>query len=224
MRNKCVWVLLVVCLLFVGTGCGKKQAPAAEVKKGQEVVSAPVPQPSSAPITEERTLFSFETGYEGFEIPNWVEENPGNASVSAGLSKSFASEGSQSICLNADFPGKIWTAAIIELEQFLDLRGYRQIAVDIYVPKNAPLGLKAKIILTIGENWQWTEMVRSVALSPGEWVTVDANIEDGSFDWKRSEVTDAFRGDIRKIVVRIESNKTPIYNGPIYIDHIRVGR
>ena len=50
------------------------------------------------------------------------------------------------------------------------------------------------------------------------------SLEDGSLDWKRAEVNEAFRQDIRKVVVRVESNKRPEYNGPIYIDNIRVGK
>jgi hypothetical protein len=40
-------------------------------------------------------------------------------------------------------------------------------------------------------------------------------------DWKRTKVDKEFKADVRKVAVRIESNKTP-YTGPIYIDDIRV--
>jgi hypothetical protein len=36
------------------------------------------------------------------------------------------------------------------------------------------------------------------------------------------EVTEAFRQDIRKIDIRVESNNKPAYSGPFYIDNIRV--
>jgi hypothetical protein len=67
-------------------------------------------------------------------------------------------------------------------------------------------------------------MSRSVPLVPGQWVTVSGSLEDGSMDWKRAEVNSAFRSDVRKIVVRIESNKRPVYSGPVYIDNIRLGK
>ncbi|MDD5439196.1 MAG: hypothetical protein PHS37_03325 [Candidatus Omnitrophica bacterium] len=230
---------LILPLSFTVAGCGKKTeqpkavtaapktevaptaAPKMETGESPAQASAPV---LSKPITEEKTLFSFENGNDGFEIPSWAEETPDIVGKSVTLSKSYASNGKQSLCLVADFPGKIWTSALIELEQYIDLNPYRQIAVDVYLPENAPLGLKAKIILTIGEDWTWTEMVRNVPLEPGKWVTIAASLEDGSLDWKRAEVNAAFRQDIRKIVVRVESNKRPEYSGPVYIDNIRVGK
>lgn len=230
MKIKLLSLLLVISLAMMITSCGKKQEP---VQVKEEPAKAPeakgtVPvvkvTPSSTPITEERTLFSFERGYHGFEIPYWAEEKEDNAGTGITLSKDFASEGNQSLCLSTNFPGKRWTSALVELEQYLDLTPYRQIACDVYIPQDAPLGLKAKIILTVGENWQFTEMSREIPLVPGEWVPIVASLEPGTMDWKRTEVTDEFRADVRKIVVRVVSNNRPIYEGPIYIDNIRVGK
>ncbi|HPN73549.1 MAG TPA: hypothetical protein PKZ41_06080, partial [Candidatus Omnitrophota bacterium] len=75
---------------------------------------------------------------------------------------------------------------------------------------------------TVGDNWQWVEMSRSYDLKPGEWVTVEADIAPGSIDWRRVEVGEAFRQDIRKIDIRVESNNKPAYSGPFYIDNVRV--
>ena len=241
MKGKYALFTIVLSLVIYMVGCGKseKVVPPTQAntvskavqtvqKSKQEVLNqtkqTEIPKPSTAPITEEKVLFGFERGDEGFGIPDWVEEKPDNASKSLSVSKSFASEGKQSLCLATDFPGKMWSSAIVELEQYLDLSPYRQIMADVYVPAGTPEGLKAKIILTVGENWEWIEMARSFPLVGGEWITVSASIESGSLEWKKTEVTNAFRQDIRKLVVRVESNKTPIYNGPVYIDNIRVGR
>jgi hypothetical protein len=35
-------------------------------------------------------------------------------------------------------------------------------------------------------------------------------------------VDKAFKEDVRKVTVRIESNRKPAYTGPIYIDNITV--
>ncbi len=99
---------------------------------------------------------------------------------------------------------------------------YKTILADIFLPKDAPFGLQARFILTVGEDWTWTEMARLVKLVPGEWTTITASIVPGSTDWRRTEVTDKFRADVRKLGIRIESNMRPVYSGPIYIDNIRV--
>ena len=93
-----------------------------------------------------------------------------------------------------------------------------------YSPPDAPLGLNAKMILTVGDTWKFVEMSRSYPLIPGEWLTITANIEPGSYDWKRVVPDEKFAEDIRKVAIRIESDRKPKYSGPIYIDNVRAGR
>lgn len=173
-------------------------------------------------IAADNVLFSFEQEAEGWEIPEWALEKQDCVGREVGVSKDFAKEGKSSLKLEADFPGKVWTAAIVEVAESFDFTPYTDISCDIYLPKEAPLGLKAKIIFTVGDNWKWVEMARSVVLTPGEWVNVTASFAPGSTNWQRTIVDENFRKDIRKIDIRVESNKKPVYNGPIYIDNIKV--
>ena len=64
-------------------------------------------------------------------------------------------------------------------------------------------------------------MSRSFDLKPGEWTTVEGDLMPGSIDWRRVQVDEAFRKDIRKIDIRVYSNNKPAYTGPIYIDNVR---
>lgn len=169
---------------------------------------------------EEKVLFGFEKDTQGFEIPEWAMEQEDHVAKSIEVSKDAAKEGKQSLKVNAVFPGKIWSAALVEDFEYFDWTPYKAISADIYIPKDAPVGLKGKIILTVGESWKFTEMSRSVPLVPGEWVTVTANLLPGSEDWKRTIVDDNFRKDVRKVAIRVESNKKPEYTGPIYIDNV----
>jgi hypothetical protein len=75
------------------------------------------------------------------------------------------------------------------------------------------------MILTVGEEWKFTEMSRTVALVPGKWTNITADLLPGSRSWKMTDVDDNFRRDVRKIHIRIESNKAA-YKGPIFIDNI----
>jgi len=106
--------------------------------------------------------------------------------------------------------------------QYFEWSDYSALACDIYLPADAPLGLRGKMILTVGDAWQWVEQSKSVGLKPGEWVTVTADLKPGSIDWRRVQVDDAFRADVRKIDIRVESNNKPAYTGPIYVDNVRV--
>ena len=64
-------------------------------------------------------------------------------------------------------------------------------------------------------------MSRGIRLQPGEWTTISARLTEDSMDWKRTKVTEEFKSDVRKIAIRIESDRIP-YFGPIYIDNLRL--
>ena len=230
-RYLTVFVVLLCAMTMVITGCGKKEEsitmkPGAgkEVAAGtSEQKEAPVP--STAPITEERTYYDFETtDLNGWEVPQWALGKSDYVVEEAVFSEEVASKGKGSMKIDTAFPGGIWSASLVEIQQYLDLSNYRVIKADLYLPPDAPIGLKAKIIITVGDTWKFVEMSRSVPLIPGEWATITANIEPGSYDWKRVVPDEAFAEDVRKIAIRIESNRQPQYAGPIFIDNVRVGR
>ncbi len=171
---------------------------------------------------EETVLFDFENGLEGWEIPDWAYEKPDHVQKDLKASNNFANKGRNSLEIDVEFPGGRWTGAIVEIMQYFDWTEYGKIACDIYLPKDAPVGLRGKIILTVGDAWKWVEMSKSYALKPGQWTTIEADIRPGSIDWRRVQVDDTFRQDVRKIDIRVESNNKPAYTGAIYIDNIRV--
>lgn len=177
---------------------------------------------SGSAFSEGKVLFSFEEDTAGWEIPDWAYEQDDYVGEELDISKDVSREGSSSLKLTVNFPGNRWNGAVAEVMEYFDWTPYGTISCDLYVPKDAPVGLKAKIVLTVGENWKWTEMSRSHRLKPGEWITITANLKPGSADWRRTKPTDEFRADVRKIAIRFESNK-PEYNGPIYIDNIVLG-
>ncbi len=173
-------------------------------------------------VAAEKILAGFEKDTQGFEIPDWAMEKEDYVGDSLAASSNYAVEGKSALELKVDFPGGKWTAAYIEVVEYFDWTPYSQVSVDIYLPQDAPAGLKSKLILTVGENWDWTEMSKATALVPGKWTTVTANLKPGSGDWRKGSITDAFRQDIRKFGIRIESNMKPAYKGSIFIDNIRL--
>ena len=171
---------------------------------------------------EDVVLFSFEDGLEGWEVPEWAYEKPDHVQKEIAPSDVAATDGTKSLEMLADFPGTGWAGAIVEIMQYFDWSEYKALAVDVMVPADAPKGLKGKIILTVGDTWKWVEMSRAYEMVAGEWVTIQADISPGSIDWRRVQVDEAFRADIRKMDVRVVSNGKPAYSGAIYIDNVRV--
>lgn len=166
-------------------------------------------------------LFGFEKDTDGWRVPDWAFEKEDHVARDASVSTDWASEGKQSLAVTCEFVDKKWSGAYVEIEDYYDWTPYGTISVDIFVPKDAPVGLKGKIILTVGEEWKWTEMGRSVPLTPGQVTTITADLKPGSKDWKNTVVTDDFRKDVRKLGVRVENNRTA-WNGKLYIDDIRL--
>lgn len=183
----------------------------------------PAPSPEDE-ITETDlglvTLYDFEQDKQSWEIPVWALEKPDH--VATDISRvSFGKGGnsSKSLKVNTSFPGDAWSAAIVEVQQYLDLTGHKSIFCYIYLPSHAPKNLKGKIILTVGDDWTFTEMSRTINLTPGGWTKVEADISPGSRDWRRTQIDKAFSSDIRKIAVRVESAHVR-YEGPFYLDNI----
>lgn len=174
-------------------------------------------------LKSEKVLYDFEKDEEGWEIPSWAFDKTDHVAKSIKVSGAIASRGKKSLEVTSEFPGGMWAASLVEIEHYLDLRAYDVISADIYLPPDAPEGLRAKLIVTVGENWKFVEMARSVKLIPGKWTNITAKITEDSTDWKRTQVDDTFKEDIRKVTIRVESNRKPVYSGPLYVDNIRVG-
>ncbi len=175
---------------------------------------------SGSAFSADRILYSFEEDTEGWEIPDWAyEQQDSYVGEDVMISKDVSKKGKSSLKLLTNFHGGRWYGAIVEVMKFFDWTPFSRISCDVYLPKDAPRGLKVTLILTVGENWKWTEMSRSIKLKPGEWTAISANLKPGSEDWKRTKPTDEFRADIRKIAIRVDSSKV-VYKGPIYIDNI----
>lgn len=175
------------------------------------------------PFSKEIVLFSFERDPEGWEIPDWAFTKQDHVAETIGVSEFQACDGKYALEVGINFPGTPgWRGAYVErVADVTDWSIFNYISVNIFLPKDAPRGLRAKIILTTGEDWKWTEMNRSVPLAPGEWTVVKADLTQNSLNWRKF-ITDNFRADVKKIGIRIESNGKIAYKGPIYMDCVKL--
>lgn len=183
-------------------------------------ISCLAPLPS---YSREITLFNFEKDPDGWTIPDWALDKKDHVAEEMGISEFHASNGKYALEVKVSFPEEPgWRAAYVErVIDVTDWSPFSYVIVDIFLPKEAPRGLRGRIILTIGDEWKWTEMNKAIALTPGEWTTIKADLTPNSMDWRRF-ITESFRSDIRKMGVRIESNGKISYRGPIYIDNVKL--
>ena len=189
---------------------------------GSAAHAADAPAPAAQARGEALTIYDFEAGLQDWVIPDWAKEKEEDVGRVVSTSQEVASHGKNSMQVLADFPGGTWTGAYVEVPMNVsDWSQFSSISADVYLPATAPSGLQGRFILTVGEQWTWTEMNHALKLEPGKWTMITANLKPGSLDWKFFP-TEAFRKDIRKLGFRIESDKKPVYSGPIYIDNIRL--
>ena len=173
-------------------------------------------------LAAQTMIGDFEGDQTAWVIPDWEREKTDHVAKDAGLSDEVAKGGKKSLKLNVGFSGKkSWEAAYVELEEPLNLVSNSKLAVDVYLPKDAPSGLAAQFCLSVGDNYVWAEQLKNIPLKPGEWTTIEVNIVPGSPEWKKIKVEESFRMEIQKIGVRVSSNKKAVYSGPIYIDNVR---
>ena len=200
----------------------------SEVRRGAWLAVAcglwsAVSSSAGAAEQEPTVIFDFEGNTQEWVIPDWAKESPDSVGKVLSISDEVASHGKSALQLLTDFPGGKWTGAYAEvLMHVTDWSPFGALSADVYVPPNAPEGLQGRFVLTIGEKWEWVEMNRAIPLEPGRWATITANLKAGSLDWKFFP-TDAFRQDIRKVGLRVESDKKPVYSGPVYFDNVRLG-
>ena len=173
--------------------------------------------------SKELTLYNFEKDPQGWEIPDWAFAKKDHVAETIGISEFQASDGRYALEVVVNFPGGPgWRGAYVErVVDVNDWTIFNYISVSVFLPKDAPRGLRAKMILSVGDDWKWTEMNKAVQLVPGEWVTIKALLTADSLDWRRF-VTDAFRTDVKKVGIRIETNGNVAYKGPVYIDNIKL--
>ncbi|MBL7072607.1 MAG: hypothetical protein ISS33_02355 [Candidatus Omnitrophica bacterium] len=186
-------------------------------------ISTPIQKIKPKPVLRpDKTLYDFEKDLDGWEIPHWARDKKDHVARTIKKTCFTAYNGTGSLKIFTDFPKKEWTAAIVEIQQYLDLTNYNSLSANIYMPLDGPKAeIRGKLIITSGENWDFIEMKRSVRLEPGKWITLKANIAEGSQDWQDITIDNHITSDIRKVAIRIESYNTP-YTGPIYIDNIQV--
>lgn len=170
----------------------------------------------------EIVIYGFEQDQDGWTIPDWAKGSPDYVGKELAYSPDIAQEGVSSLKIWTDFPGQRWAGAYVEREiEVTDWTPFNRLTVSVYVPEGAPAGLQGRVILTVGEQWQWTEMNRTVALMPKTWTAMTVSLKPGSMDWKFFP-DESFRKAVHKIGVRIESNQGPAYSGPVFVDNIRL--
>jgi hypothetical protein len=180
--------------------------------------------------------FTFDSGTEGWKIPGWSDDYPDYVAGEVLFSTKTVRSGTGALEVVCDFPGNRWAAALVEIEQDMDLSQYDTISADIFIPKGAPKGFfKARFAITAGIGWYFIETRESVDLMPGRWVTLKTKIEKE----ETSVSAWAGRGDkrlfnhldqVKKVSIRIEYDAAPPhttggrYNGPIFIDNVVISK
>lgn len=173
--------------------------------------------------SKEVVLYSFEKDPQGWEMPDWTLTKNEYVGRQISVSEFNSSDGKYALEFDVEFSNSPqWEGAFIErICDVTDWSPFSYLSVDIFLPKNSPQGLRARVILTVGEGWKWTEANKAYPLTPGEWTVIKLDLTSNSMSWRKF-IDDSFRSDIRKMGVRIESNGKIAYKGPVYVDNVKL--
>src|SRR3989338_4163404 len=106
---------------------------------------------------EEIVLYDFEKDPQGWKIPDWALAKKDYVAEEIGISEFYASRNRYSLEMQVNFPVvKEWRGAYAECPvDIQDWSEYGWLEADILLPKESPKGLRAKLILTVGDDWKW---------------------------------------------------------------------
>lgn len=175
-------------------------------------------------FSQDTVMYGFEKNAQGWEIPDWSLDKDDYGLQVISLNEEVAKEGTSSLKLHVDFIPEEWNAGIVEVEEYFDLTNSNKLSCDLYIPKDAPRDMEARITLTVGDDFYWIQMTETIALYPGRWITLTANLRNNNSNWRHNDdivrLTEERKANVRKIGVRVESDGIQ-YKGAIYIDNVR---
>ena len=159
---------------------------------------------SAAPAEMETTqLYSFEEAGEGWAVVDfWT------AITSAEPTDETANDGDASLALSGVFSGTAWEegGAFISLPEGEDWSAYNLLLVDVFVPEGADSFI-SQIYMKTGEEFTWAN-TPDIALTPGEWNTLSADL---------STLGDI--ADVREVGIKIGTSVTA-FEGVFFVDNI----
>ncbi|HOX05966.1 MAG TPA: hypothetical protein PK280_06160 [Planctomycetota bacterium] len=173
-----------------------------------------------------KSLGSFEakpTGIEG----GWRFDTDVCPPTRAAYSAEAASEGRQSLRVEAEMPGELCLVRVFD-QDTINAGDYDLLSFDLRLPAEAPRGLRAMLYLRDRE-LNWYEELLPGELRPGDWTRFTLDLREGRNGLKaagHSRPWDGYsRQRFRAVGVRIfgagEYVERP-YKGPVYLDNVRL--
>jgi len=189
---------------------------------------------AGAAAAAEPINYDFKNGPDGWMIPDWAMEQKDCVGKSVEVSTDEAFGGTHALKIMTAYPGNDWTAAVIENDREVTLKGYKHITDRVYIPKKAKTDLLyGRIIVTAGP-WFFIQMRTPVHLERGKRTEIKVPPDDGERGelllWQcnnSDECLLAHLDRVRKIALCIKynvsaKNQGPKYNGPVYADDITI--
>ncbi|NQT52769.1 DUF5060 domain-containing protein, partial [bacterium] len=130
-------------------------------------------------------------------------------------------DGGEALKLMASYPGE---AAIVRKVE-ADWHTYDRLALDVFVPKDAPNDMRVMVYLRDGDLW-WYETLLPTYLRPGDWTKLLVDLTGATTSWTphgHSKVFDRYTLQrVRVMGLRVFGHRT--YAGALYVDNIQLWR
>jgi len=186
------------------------------------------------PLAVRRRQASLLGSFEPGAARGWRFDTEVCPGTKAAYSTEAASEGRQSLRVEADFPGELCLIRSFD-QEIMDAGAYDLLTFDVFVPKGAPAHLRAMIYLRDRE-FNWYEELLPEELRPGDWTRLILDLRPGRNGLcapllpatgkpAHGRPWDGYsRQRLRALGLRLFASRefTRPYKGPVYLDNIRL--
>ena len=165
-------------------------------------------------------LYDFSDGAEDWSMPDWPDANK---SPQGQLLACSAIDGTLNIPLS--FNKRAKTEGFVNCAPTANWQRFRSVSAEIYVPANAPRGLRGSFFL-MGDGWKWNVPLETLLLEPGQWNRIEAPLNDEGLESYWNVSYGQFVDGLRQVIgfgIRItKPDGIEAYQGVFRLDNVIV--
>ena len=137
------------------------------------------------------------------------------------IATTHATDGSEALEVTAKYPGEAAIWRVVED----DWHTHDRLALDVFVPPDAPNDMRVMVYLRDGDLW-WYEALLPTYLRPGDWTKLLVDLSGQITHWEPRGHDKVFTRyalqRVRVLGIRVFGHRP--YRGPLYLDNIQLWR
>ncbi len=167
-------------------------------------------------------LHDFAQDLQGWAVPAWTRDRVSYVSRGVSHARRDAVGAAGSLALGVAFDGDRWQRALVASSRPLDLRGFRSLSFQVWLPADAPRGIAATVFVQLGDDGEGVESTEVFRLAPGGWTRVEVSLLPGQGGWRAPFE----RARVRGLMLAVEKYRgEPLaWQGEVGFDEVTLHR